>query len=157
MGFSTGRFEGDMLVVETTHIKQGWVRRNGLPMSDRATMTEYFVRNGDLLTHTFVLIDPVYLTEPLVKSQDFQRSPRELPAGNWLWVCEPVVEVAGREEGEVPAYMPNEHPFKDEFGQRHNLPEVAVRGGAETMYPEFQQTVIEARKKMPAAPAERPR
>ena len=51
MGFSTGRYDGDMLVVETTHLKQGWVRRNGLPMSDRATMTEYFVRNGDLMTH----------------------------------------------------------------------------------------------------------
>ena len=25
-----------MLVVETTHLKQGWVRRNGIPMSDRA-------------------------------------------------------------------------------------------------------------------------
>jgi hypothetical protein len=153
MGFSTGRFDGDMFVVETTHIKQGWLRRNGLPMSDRATLTEYFVRYGDLLTHTIVLIDPVYLTEPLVKSEDFQRSARELPAGNWLWVCEPVVEVAGREPGEVPAYMPNEHPFRDEFGQRHNLPEIAVRGGAETMYPEFQRIVNEARKTMPRAPA----
>ena len=35
MGFSTGRYDGDMLVVETTHIKQGWIRRNGMPMSDR--------------------------------------------------------------------------------------------------------------------------
>ena len=73
MGFSTGRYDGDMLVVETTHLKQGWIRRNGLPMSDRATMTEYFVRNGDLMTHIVVLVDPVYLTEPLVKSQEFSR------------------------------------------------------------------------------------
>jgi hypothetical protein len=146
MGFSTGRYQGDMLVVETTHLKQGWLRRNGLPMSDRATMTEYFVRNGDLLTHTFVLIDPVYLAEPLVKSQDFQRSTRALPAGNWLWVCEAVVEIAGRPAGEVPAYLPGEHPFHDEFGERHNLPEAAVRGGPETMYPEFQETVLEWRR-----------
>src|SRR5688500_10303762 len=90
MGFSTGRYQGDMLVVETTHLKQGWVRRNGLPMSDQAKMTEYYVRNGDILTHTFVLVDPVYLTEPLVKSQDFARNTRELAAGTWLWVCEPV-------------------------------------------------------------------
>src|SRR3954466_2814527 len=37
-GFSTGRFEGDVLVVRTTHLKAGWVRRNGLALSDRATM-----------------------------------------------------------------------------------------------------------------------
>ena len=43
MGFSTGRWDGDMLIVETTHLKQGWIRRNGIPMSDRATMTEYIV------------------------------------------------------------------------------------------------------------------
>ncbi len=149
MGFSTGRYDGDMLVVETTHLKQGWVRRNGLPMSDRATMTEYFVRNGDIMTHIFVLIDPVYLSEPLVKSQDFSRGTREVPAGNWLWVCEPVVEIADQPEGLVPAFLPGEHPFKDEFGQRHNLPEIAVRGGPETMYPEFQAKVIEGRKQMP--------
>jgi hypothetical protein len=43
-----------------------------------------------------VLIDPVYLTEPLVKSQDFVRSTRELAAGTWLWVCDAVVEIADR-------------------------------------------------------------
>ena len=36
MGFSTGRYDGDMLIVETTHLKKGWVRRNGVPMSDQA-------------------------------------------------------------------------------------------------------------------------
>jgi hypothetical protein len=160
MGFSTGHYLGDMLVVETTHLKQGWIRRNGLPMSDRATMTEYFARYGDLMTHTFVLIDPVYLTEPLVKSQDFTRNSRELAPQVWLWVCEPVVEIADRPEGEVPAYMPNEHPYKNEFGEQRYLPEVAVRGGAETMYPEFQPAIVEGRKTMtppkpttPPAPA----
>jgi len=144
MGFSTGRYEGDMLVVETTHIKQGWVRRNGLPMSDQAHMTEYFVRYGDIMTHTFVLVDPVYLAEPLVKSQDFVRSPRELAAQTWLWVCEPVVEIANRPEGAVPAYMPRENPFLTEFAQRHRLPMVAVLGGPQTMYPEFQKVMEKA-------------
>jgi hypothetical protein len=122
-------------------------------------MTEYFVRFGDQMTHTFVLLDPVYLTEPLVKSQDFSRNTRELSPQTWIWVCEPVVEIAGRPPGEVPAYMPGEHPFKDEFGEQHYLPEAAVRGGAETMYPEFQDVIIEGRKSMtppkppPAAPA----
>jgi hypothetical protein len=144
MGFSTGRYDGDMLIVETTHIKKGWVRRNGVPMSDQAKMTEYMVRNGDVMTHIFVLVDPVYLTEPLVKSQEFVRSTRELPAGTWLWVCDPVLEIATREEGEVPAYIPGEHPFKDEYARRHQLPEIAVRGGATTMYPEFQDVMKKA-------------
>jgi hypothetical protein len=143
MGFSTGRFDGDMLVVETTHIKQGWIRRNGIPMSDRAKMTEYIVRNGDIMTHAWVLVDPVYLAEPLVKSEEFARSPRELPAQTWLWVCEPVVEIATQTEGDVPSYWPGEHPFKDEFATRHHLPEFAVRGGPETMYPEFQPRLRE--------------
>ena len=144
MGFSTGRWEGDMLVVETTHLKQGWVRRNGLPMSDQAHMTEYFVRYGDIMSHTFVLIDPVFLTEPLVKSQDFVRSARDLAAQTWLWVCEPVVEIANRPEGAVPAYLPGEHPFQTEFAQRHRLPMIAVLGGADTMYPEFQKVMEKA-------------
>ena len=53
-----------------------------------------------------ILIDPVNLTEPLVKSEEYYRSARELPAQTWLWVCDPVVEIATREAGEVPAYCP---------------------------------------------------
>ena len=71
MGFSTGKWEGNILTVYTTHIKQGWVRRNGLPESDQATLVEHFIRHGDHLTHVSIVTDPVYLTEPLVKSQDF--------------------------------------------------------------------------------------
>jgi hypothetical protein len=151
MGFSTGRYDGDMLIVETTHLKQGWVRRNGLPMSDQAHMTEYFVRNGDLMTQIVILVDPVFLAEPLVKSQDFLRSTRELAAQTWLWVCEPVIEVP-RPDGEVPAYLPGEHPFKDEFGRRHGIPTIATDGGPATMYPEFQK-VLEAAPKPPPLPA----
>jgi hypothetical protein len=144
MGFSTGHYEGDMLVVETTHLKQGWLRRNGLPMSDQAKMTEYYVRREDLLTHIFILTDPVYLTEPLIKSEEFMRAPRILPERNWLWVCYPVVEIADRPAGQVPAYLPGEHPFKAEFAQRHGIPEIATRGGAATTYPEFQKVLKEA-------------
>jgi hypothetical protein len=151
MGFSTGHYEGDMLVVETDHIKQGWVRRNGLPMSDQAHMTEYFVRNGDVMTQTVILSDPVYLTEPLVKTNDYVRSPRELPAQTWLWVCEPVVEVP-RPPGEVPAYMPGENPYLDEYARRHQIPMIGVLGGAQTMYPEFEKVLEQAPKPKPLPP-----
>src|SRR6266568_556070 len=49
-GFSTGKWEGDMLTVTTTHLKAGWIRRNGVPRSDRATLTEHWIRHGDYLT-----------------------------------------------------------------------------------------------------------
>lgn len=156
MGFSTGRWDGDMLVVETTHLKQGWVRRNGLPMSDQAHMTEYIVRNADMITHIVVLMDPVYLAEPLVKSQEFIRSARDLPPQIWLWVCEPVVEIATQTEGDVPAYLPGEHPFKGEFETKHHLPEFAIRGGPETMYPEFAARVKDWIAKNPPPPPSPP-
>ena len=40
-GFSTGEWVGNSLKVTTTHLKTAYLRRNGLPRSDRATLTEY--------------------------------------------------------------------------------------------------------------------
>ena len=137
MGFSTGKWEADILTVYTTHIKQGWIRRNGLPQSDQATLVEHFIRHGNYFTHVVVLTDPVYLTEPLVKTQDFQTVSQE--GQNWLYPCEPVVEIAGRPRGEVPNYLPGQNPFMREFADRYGIPVEAVLGGAETMYPEYQQ------------------
>ena len=105
----------------------------------RATMRERFVRHGNYLTHISMVIDPVYLTEPLIRTTNFAVSARELTEQNWLWVCEPVDEIAGRAPGAVPAYMPNENPFLSEFQKRHGLPAIATRGGAETAYPEFTE------------------
>src|SRR5580698_7616732 len=113
MGFSTGKWEGNILTVYTTHIKTGWIRRNGLIESDRATLTEHFIRHGDILTHVSILSDPLYLTEPLIKSQDFQLNTRY--AGNWLYPCESVEEVVGRAEDAVPNFLPGENPFLKEY------------------------------------------
>ena len=49
-GFSTGTWDGDILTVTTTHLKIGWIRRNGIPRSDRATLTEHWIRHDDRLT-----------------------------------------------------------------------------------------------------------
>lgn len=138
-GFSTGRWEGDMLVVTTTHIKQGWVRRNGLPESDRATLTEHFIRHGDILTHVSMVTDPVYLTEPLIKTQNFVLIPRTNNSSQgWLWPCEYVDEISGRRQGVVPNYLPGKNPNIQEFQDRYHIPAEAAMGGAKTMYPEFQ-------------------
>jgi cyclase len=132
-GFSTGQWEGNVLVVKTTHLKAGWIRRNGLLISDEATMTERFIRHGNYLTHVYMIEDPNYLTEPLIKTNGFQLTPN--PAMQ-PYPCYPTVEVP-REKGEVPHHLPGENPFLDEFAKKHHLPQAAVRGGAETALPEF--------------------
>jgi hypothetical protein len=136
-GFSTGTWEGDMLTVTTTHIKQGWIRRNGLPESDRATLIEHFVRHGNYLTHISVVTDPVYLTEPLVRTQNFVLHERQLPPQAWVWPCEIVVEIAGRPREAVPHFLPGQNPFVREFADRYGIPFEAAMGGAATMYPEY--------------------
>jgi hypothetical protein len=136
MGFSTGKWEGDMLTVYTTHIKQGELRRNGLMESDEATLVEHFFRYGDLLTHVSVVTDPLTLTEPFVRSQTFRLT---VPEGqNWLYPCEYVDEIADRPRGAVPNYLPGENPFLREHADKLHIPLEAALGGAETMYPEYR-------------------
>ena len=60
-GFSTGAWERHTLVVSTTHIKTGWLQRNGAPTSDLATMREHFTRYGDYLMVVTFINDPVFL------------------------------------------------------------------------------------------------
>jgi glyoxylase-like metal-dependent hydrolase (beta-lactamase superfamily II) len=161
MGFSTGKWEGEVLTVTTTHLKTGWVRRNGLVMSDQATMTEHFIRHGDYLTHVTILQDPAYLTEPLIKTEDFVLNLRAGGA-QWVYHCRTAEEIANRPKDAVPHYLPGENPFLSEFPKRHGVPANAALGGAETMYPEYrsgmQKTahpVSEGRlAPVPAAPSE---
>lgn len=135
MGFSTGQWQGNMLVVRTTHIKKGWLRRNGVPESDLATLTEFFVRTGEVLTRISSIVDPVYLTEPLVKSEEFVLNTQGVPSRSWLFKCKSVVEV-DRPEGAVPHYLPGANPYLDEYRTRYKLPEALTRGGAEWTYPQ---------------------
>ena len=139
MGFSTGKWDGNILTVYTTHIKQGWHRRNGIPSSDQISLTEHFIRHDNHLTHVSVVTDPIYLTEPLIKSEDYVAMAN--PGNNWLWPCEYVDEAPGRPQGAVPAYLPGENPFINEFAGRWGIPTEATLGGAETMYPEFRQKI----------------
>ena len=135
MGFSTGKWEGDILTVYTTHIKQEWIRRNGISNSEKSTMIEHFIRHGNIMTHVVQWTDPVYLTEPLLRSEDFVLNDRG--GGNWLWPCEYVDEVADRPHSVVPHYLPGQSPFYGEFAAKYGIPVEATRGGAETMMPEY--------------------
>lgn len=147
MGFSTGRWDGNILTVYTTHIKQGWHRRNGLPSSDRITLVEHYIPHGDQLTHVTVVTDPDYLSEPMIKSQDLVRSPTlgfergTNLLSNWLYPCEYVEEAPGQDRTRVQSYMPGENPFVDEFARQNRIPREAALGGPETMYPDYQRVL----------------
>ena len=88
------------------------------------------------MTHVSIVNDPVYLTEPFVRTQVFRLVLSE--GLNWLYPCESVVEIANRPPGKVPHYLPGENPFVSEFADKHHITVGAALGGAETMYPEFQ-------------------
>jgi cyclase len=135
MGFSTGRMVGNALEIQTTHLKQGWLRRNGLPESDQATAIEFFVRHGDRLVHTAVVNDPVFLAEPLVVTTDFFRQP--VDHQTWLFACDDGEQILGRAPDDVPNYGFGSNPFVKEFGDKYKIPVAAYLGGPETMYPDY--------------------
>src|SRR5215510_12596426 len=134
MGFSTGKWNGDILTVRTTHIKKEFYRRSGIPSSDMATVVEHYIRHGNLLSHVMIITDPVYLTEPYVNSEEFVLMDRGNQ--NWLYNCEYVVEVP-MDMTKVPHYLPGKSPVAEDFSKKFGLPLAAVWGGAETTYPEF--------------------
>jgi hypothetical protein len=133
-GFSTGKWDGEMLTVTTTHLKMGWIRRNGVPRSDTATLVEHFVRHGNVLTLISWINDPVFLEEPFVRTTNWELDPRQNIAP---YPCQIVIEV-DRPQGTVPHHLPGANPFLNEFPAKYNLPAEAARGGAETTYPEYQ-------------------
>jgi len=136
MGFSTGEWAGNILKVTTTHLKEGWLRRNGVARSDSATVTEHFIRHGNNLTWSVFVQDPKYLEEPFFRNRDY----RLAETGSiGAYPCESVVEVILPEEGYFPHYLPGENPFLIEYARNHNIPYEAAMGGAETMYPEYRK------------------
>lgn len=134
MGFSTGQWHGDILTVDTSHIKKEFYRRSGIPSSDETTMVEHYIRHGNVLSHVIVVTDPIYLSEPYVHSQEFVLMERGNQ--NWLYNCEYVMEVP-MPKHEVPHYLPGQNPFVEDYARQFGLPFEAVFGGAETLYPEY--------------------
>ena len=141
-GFSTGECTNNGLKVTTTHIKYSFVHRNGIPLSPYAVMTEYYWRHGDLLVLAIIVEDPIYLTEPLVRTATFKRDPNlTIPPPAPFEVAE---ELPSLEKGQVPAYpLGTKHP---EYSERHHLPFEASQGGAQTMYPEYAKRLEELMK-----------
>jgi hypothetical protein len=133
-GFSTGVWEGNMLTITTTHLKENYIRRNGVPRSDKAIVTEHWVRHGDYLTVTTVIDDPVILTEPLVRSDNWFLDPGQHIG---IFGCEYAAEEPAP-PGTVLHHLPGTNQYLHEFADYYGLPYEATRGGAETLYPEYK-------------------
>jgi hypothetical protein len=70
------------LKATTSHLKAGYLRKNGVPYSENAALTEYFdmlkERNGDvMLVVTIVVNDPLYLREPFIITSHFKKQADE--------------------------------------------------------------------------------
>ena len=67
------------LKVVTDHLRPGYLRRNGVPYSENAVVTEYFDRHDDLgeewILHTRIVEDPIYLNQRWVVTSHFKREP----------------------------------------------------------------------------------
>jgi hypothetical protein len=78
---SATMFEGGSLRVVTTGFRDGYLRSNGVPYSENASLTEHFDRlppqpNGDVwLIVSSVFEDPQYLNAPLYLSTNFKKEP----------------------------------------------------------------------------------
>jgi hypothetical protein len=69
---------GGTLKVVTTGMQPGYLRRNGVPYSERAVVTEYFSRHsayGEWFTVTTIVDDPTFLFQPFVTSTHFRKEP----------------------------------------------------------------------------------
>ena len=72
--------EGGALKVSTTGFRAGYLRKNGVPYSENATITEYFHRlpdagAGDWLHVLTMVEDPRYLNDAFLTSTHFKREP----------------------------------------------------------------------------------
>src|SRR5262252_1197133 len=128
-GFSTGKWVGNTLVVTTTHLKDGYLKRSGPQTSDMFTMTEYFTRHGDMLMTTEIIDDPIYLDEPFIQSTTHQLNI------NTQLRLEPCTtsfdENGGSDPHFVPHYLPGKNPFLKEWLDEYKwIPEAAAKGGA---------------------------
>jgi hypothetical protein len=109
-GYSTGRFEGGVLVVETAKFSfdpQGLDDDFGsMPSSTRKRMIERYSRDGDRLKLELMVEDPVFLKQPLTLTLESTatKEPLDLP-----WACD--VDAAQRNLGLLPTKYPDDPKF----------------------------------------------
>jgi hypothetical protein len=136
-GFSTGEWDGNDLVITTTHLKEAYIRRTGLMRSDQSTLRTRWRRIGNYLQATVIMYDPVYLAEPYTRSTmmwSYDPGMRMDP-----YPCEEATETAVP-RGAVPNFLPGQSPMpglNPKLTDRFGTPYEPRLGGPMTMYPEY--------------------
>jgi len=78
-GYSTATWEKpSSLKVATTDLRPGYLRKNGVPYSENAVVTEYFdiapiPGGGQVLLVTAIVDDPQFLRQPFTTSSQFKK------------------------------------------------------------------------------------
>ena len=151
-GFSTGIWVGNTLTVTTTHLRTGYLERNGAPASLKSTVLEHFIRHGDQLTLVQFVTDPAYLEMPIIRTMDFVLNPvvTPRPAATRFEIVD---EIPDLQKGYVASYA---------LGTRHTdwprfvgLPWEASRGGKDTLFPDYLPTLRQMVKDYQASQARR--
>jgi len=132
-GFSTAQFDGNILTVTNSHIKEGYLRRNGVAFSEKVKSTEYLIRHGDYLTVVGFVDDPVYLEEPWIFSVNYQLN---IHTQLTYFPCT-VIEDENITRV-VPHHLPGKNPYLTEWLAKDGVPAEAAEGRRETLYPEYQ-------------------
>ena len=82
LGYSVGRWEGNILIAETTGISWPHFNTSGIPLSDSVETVETFSlqEDGGRLDYTLTITDPATFTEPVVLDK------------SWLWLSAMTIE-----------------------------------------------------------------
>jgi hypothetical protein len=151
-GFSTGKWVGNTLTVTTTHLRTGYIERNGAPASLKSTVLEHFIRHGDQLTLVQIVTDPAYLEMPLIRTMDFVLNPAiaNRPAATRFEIVD---EIPDLQKGYVASYaLGTKHT---DWARFVGLPWEASRGGKLTLFPEYLPSLRQMVKDYQAAQAGR--
>jgi hypothetical protein len=136
-GFSKGAWDGNTLVVTTTHVKEAYIRRWGLMRSDQTIVRTRWKRIGDYLQATVIMYDPILLEGPYIRTTMMWMYDPAMPMSPYP--CEEATETAVP-RGTVPHFLPGQSPLPGlnaKLADRFSTPIEARFGGPETMYPEF--------------------
>jgi hypothetical protein len=102
--------EGGSLVVRTTALSDGYLRANGVPYSERATVKEFFNTftlsgdGGTWLVVTMAIDDPEYLTTELLLSSQFKK---ETSRAGWNpRACDIAAPLAAPVQQREPTFSP---------------------------------------------------
>ena len=135
-GFSTGEWDGNTLVVTTTHLKESYFRRNGLKFTDQVKVTEYLTRHGDILTVVGIIDEPRYLEEPYIFSINYA-----LNVHSELTYYPCTVVEGENITPDVPHFLPGQNLYLTEWTAQFGIPVEAARGYGRTLYPEYQAEI----------------